>query len=177
MKAAVPHPNTAMAIFPSVVGFGWTVFDGPFSPVVWEVSTAAAKVRGDERKNAVSLARIAAHRARYRPAVLVLEDFESKEAKRGARIQALCRSIIAHAAVEGIPVRIITRAEINACIPGGKTRQNVANTTAAYLRELRLRLPEARKIWEGEKPDMALMNAAALLIVHYAIPEKEGAKA
>lgn len=161
-----------MAVFPSVVGFGWIVFDGPLAPVDWAVSTLAAKGRGDAQKNAACLHRIETHIRIYRPSVIVLEDFDSRASRRAPRIRTLCRSIISLAAVEGIPVRIITRAEIARCFPSlpVHTRQATAERAASYLREIQARLPGKRRIWEGEKPDAALMNAAALLIVHYANP-------
>jgi len=167
-SAELPHEKTAMAIFPSTVGFGWILFDGPLSPVDWAVSTVAASARGDQERNRRCLVRIEEHVLRYRPAVMVFEEFDTP--RRSERIRSLCKSIVALATVEGLQVRIVSRAQIAACFADARarTRHEIATVVASYLREIRVRLPDKRKIWDGEKPDAALMNAAALLIVHYA---------
>lgn len=169
-----PHEKAAMAIFPSRVGFGWIVFDGPLSPVDWGVSAAARSTRGDGKKNERSLNLIEKQIGTFRPPIIVLEEFEGPLSRRGARIRDLCRSIISLAVVEGIDVRVISRAEIRACFADAKavTRYEVAKVVVSYLPEIRPRLPNKRRAWEAEKPDAALMSAAALLIVHYARPQK-----
>jgi hypothetical protein len=172
--ADFPHDRAAMAIHPCSVGFGWIVFDGPLSPVRWAVSTVAAIERGDDDKNRRCLERIEEHIETYRPPVLVLEEFESKASRRGTRVRKLYRAIISLATVEGIEVRIISRAQISACFADirARTREQVAERTAAFLPEIRVRLPDKRNAWDAEKPDAALMSAAALLIVHYANPSE-----
>ncbi len=170
----LPHEKAAMAIFPCTAGFGWMVFDGPLSPVRWQVSTAAATARSAAEKNRRCLARIEEHLHTFRPAVLVLEEFDGDKSRRSPRIRALCRSIVALATVEGAEVRIITREQVRKCFAdsGLRTRHEIAVRVAAFLREISVRLPDKRKVWETEKPDAALMNAAALLIVHYANPRE-----
>lgn len=165
-------PNTALAIFPSVKGFGWMVFDGPLSPAFRGVCTLADKPATSADKNARCLARINAILSEYRPATVVLEAFEGPRTRRHARIQSLCRSIISAAVVDGIPVRIVSRAEIAACLGDTrpKTRYAVATLVARYLKEIRHRLPKKRRAWDTEPSDMALFNAAALLFVHYSNP-------
>ena len=75
---------------------------------------------------------------------------------------------------EGAEVRIITREQVRKCFAdsGLRTRHEIAVRVAAFLREISVRLPDKRKVWETEKPDAALMNSAALLIVHYANPRE-----
>jgi hypothetical protein len=53
-----------------------------------------------------------------------------------------------------------------------RTRYDAAKVVASYLKEIRHRLPEKRKIYDTEDPKVALFTAAALLIVHYANPEE-----
>lgn len=170
----LPHGNAALAIFPSTQGFGWMLFDGPLSPVAWGVSTVAADTKGSEQKNARCLKRAEALVRIYRPHTLVLEAFEKEKTRRAPRIQRLCRSLISLAAVNGIGVRIITRDEIHASFVSApaRTRYDVAKIVASYLKEIRHRLPDKRKVYNAEDPRMALFAAAALLIVHYANPEE-----
>ena len=172
--ASLPHGNSALAIFPSVPGFGWMLFDGPLSPVAWGVSTVAAGTEGSNQKNARCLKRVEALLHTYRPNILVLEAFEKGATRRAERMQRLCRSLISLAAVNGIGVRIISRDEIRSAfttVPA-TTRYDVAKITALYLKEIRHRLPDKRKFYDTEDPKMALFAAAALLIVHYANPKE-----
>lgn len=166
------HRKSALAIFPSGSGFGWMLFDGPLAPVDWDISRVAERERSEEDKNARCVEKIERILAKYRPATLVLEEFENGETRRAQRIRQLCRSIISLAAVNAIPVRIISRHQIRSCLESQrpKTRYEVAKVVASYIREIGHRLPKARKPWEHEDPRMALFNATALLIVHYANP-------
>ncbi len=172
--ANLPHGNSALAIFPSVVGFGWAVFDGPLSPVDWGVSTVARKVKGSGKKNARSVTKIEALLAKYRPNVIVLEEFENGHTRRAERVRGLCRSIVAVASVGGIRTRIISRTAIRSCFTStnAHNRYDIAKAVASYLPEIRHALPRKRKLWESEFPVMALFNAAALLVVHYSNPRE-----
>jgi len=170
----LPHGNTALAIFPCSPGFGWMLFDGPLSPVRWGRSNVAKKKAASEVKNGRCLRAIEKLLHEHRPAVVVLEAFEGPGTKRGARIQALCRSIISLAAVNGASVRVISRAQVSACLRSAEsdTRYGFAKRAASFLAEIRVRLPTERKFWKTEDPVMALFNAAVLLIVHYANPSE-----
>ncbi len=164
-----PLFNTALAIFSSKDGFGWMVFDGPLSPVAWEVSTLSKTKGTPEEKNARTMKRIEKLVAQYRPATIVLEAFEGPGTRRSARIRQLCRSILSLAAMHGTAVRIISREQITSYFESTetKTRYAIASVVAASLKEIRHRLPDKRRPWETEHPEMALFNAAALLFVHY----------
>jgi hypothetical protein len=170
--ANLSHGRAALAIFPSSIGFGWVVFDGPLSPYRWKVSGAARGAKSARAKNERCLKRIEELLQEFRPGTLVLEAFEGNGVRRSARIQTLCRATISLASVEGVTVRVMGRNEIARCFPSLEehTRETVASRTAEYLREIRSRLPGRRRLWESENTNMALMNATALLIAHYAIP-------
>lgn len=170
----LPHGNSALAIFPSVAGFGWMLFDGPLAPVDWGVSTIARKAAGTEAKNNRSLRRIDHIMRRYQPAVVVLEAFEGRGTRRHARIKRLHRSIIALAVTSGIPVRMLSRDQIQSSFTSADatTRYDVARIVASYVKEVRRLLPNKRKLWESEHPRTALFNATALLIVHYSNPKE-----
>lgn len=170
----LPHGNAALALFPSRDGFGWILLDGPLSLVVWEVCTLAKENRGAEEKNRRCLEKAQMLLKRHRPGVLVLEAFEGPKTRRRKRIIDFCRSLIAASAVEGIPVRILTRAQINACFKSqqAKTRHEIAQVVGKFLVEIEARTPEKRKPWQGEFANMALLNAGALGIAFYANPRE-----
>ncbi len=170
----MPHSKAALAIFPAVVGFGWTLFEGPLAPVAWKVCYAAKASKGTAQKNARCLAKAERLFAKYRPATLALEAFDGPGTRRDARIKELCRSLISSAAMNGIAVRIISRKQIMACFASRnpKTREDVVAIVSEFMDELRSRQPDKRKAWESENPNVAMFNAAALLIVHYANPNE-----
>lgn len=166
-----PSDNLVLAIHPCHDGFGWMVFDGPLSPVDWQVSAVGKKRKGAD-KNKRSLGRAEQVFEQFQPTVLVLEAFD-ETSKRHKRIQALCRSIVAAATMRRIGVRIIPRSEIRSCFASTDgTRYAIAKTVAAYLPHIGYLLPRKRKPWESEPEVMALFNAAALLIAHYANPKE-----
>lgn len=170
----LPHGKAALAIFPSVAGFGWALFEGPIAPVAWKVCYAAKASKGSAEKNRKCLAKAEHLIAKYRPATLVLEAFEGRGTRRAGRIKELCRSLISAAAMQGVEVRIITRTQIMACFASRnpKTREDVVGIVAEFVEELKSREPDKRSIWEGEDPNVAMFNAVALLIVHYANPKE-----
>jgi hypothetical protein len=170
----LPHSKAALAIFPSVVGFGWAVFDGPLAPVAWKVCYGAKASKGSAAKNEKCVVKAERLLAKYRPATLVLEAFEGPGTGRAVRIKELCRSLISAATMQGVKVRIITRTQIMACFASRnpRTREDVVGIVVEFMEELKSREPEKRKIWRGEEPDVAMFNAAALLIVHYANPRE-----
>ncbi len=172
--AELPHGNSALAIFPSVSGFGWIVFDGPLSPVDWGVSTVARRVKGNGPKNARCVSKVESLLKQFSPATIVLEAFEGAGTKRHERIKRLCHAIISTATMRGIVIRILSRQQIQKCFASKSptTRHEVAMVVASYIREIRHLLPKKRRLWESELPEMALFAAAALLIVHYANPRE-----
>ena len=166
--------NTALAIFPSKDGFGWIVFDGPLSPVGWDVCTQAKMPGTPQEKNGRCMKRIEKFVSEFRPAAIVLEAFEGPGTRRNKRIKQLCHSVASLAAMNRTPLRIISRAQIKSCFESTqpKTRYAIAATVASYLKEIRHRLPDKRRAWETEDTSMALFNATALLFVHYANPRE-----
>ena len=76
--------------------------------------------------------------------------------------------------MNGVAVRIISRKQIMACFASRtpKTRQDVVKIVSEYMAELSSREPDKRKAWESEDPNVAMFNAAGLLIVHYANPKE-----
>lgn len=159
------HPKSALAIHPSVEGFGWMLFDGPLSAYRWGVSWSARGISGDARKNKLCLKYAEKLLNEHRPAVLVLEAITPR---RHARIAQLHRALIALAAINGIPVKVFSRADIRAAFADQKAtgRYAVASVVAQFIPEIRNRLPKKRRAWDTEDSDMGLFAAAALLIVH-----------
>src|SRR5665213_1010332 len=110
MTAAPPTKGLTFAIHPITRGFGWVVFEGPFTPFDWGLVFA----RRD--KNAACLRRVEIMLARFAPHTLVLEAFEGRaSAPRSNRISRLCRAIVSLAADRGVEVIVYSRGDVRAC--------------------------------------------------------------
>lgn len=175
MKIAdLPHENAALAVFPSVEGFGWMLFDGPLSAVRWGVCAAALRADTDTAKNARCLSAFEKLLAKWRPPIVLFEAFAGPGTRRQERIRKLGTALVAACSVSGAKTRVITREQVAKCFENrqAETRHEVAEVVADYIPEIRLRLPDKRKIWNKEYADMALFNATALLFAYYSISQK-----
>ena len=167
-----PRRGLVIAIHPTSRGFGWVLFEAPGAIATWGVVDVS---NYKEDKNRRALARIGKLLERYSTSVLILEDFEHKPARRGARIKRLCRAMLRLAAHRGIEVRVYPRAAVNACFRsvGAKTRHEIAQAVALHVDALRHMLPARRRLWDPEHPRMGLFQAAALAITYYTLAGAE----
>ncbi len=148
-----------LAIHPSTYGFGYALADGPLSLVDWGLAHA----KGD--KNAECLRKAEKLLTRYRPDLLVLEEFDAKASRRHPRIRRLCRSLVSLASVHNIATWFVSRENvaIKLGLLEGATRYHVAGRVAEIFPELKHLLPPPRSVWENEQPKMALLASAAYL--------------
>lgn len=151
-----------LGLHPSSRGFGWVIFEAPFSLLDW----GTVDIRDD--KNATALNRIETLFDRHAPAVLAMERHD-EGARRSPRIRQLYLAVIRRAEVRAIAVRRYTRAQISRSrhLKGASTREEVAAAVAICLDVLRHRLPKPRQIWIGERPGMSLFCAAACALAYF----------
>ena len=143
-------------------GFGYVVFEGPFTPYDWGTVMA----RGD--KNAVCLRKLEKLLDRTKPETLLLEEAKSV-ANRSARVARLYQAIASLCQSRGIEVVVYSFGVIKTCFSstGARTRQEIAETVARQFDAFRHRKPKPRKPWESESRRMPLFCAAALVLTHY----------
>ena len=166
MTAALKRPYLTLGLHPTARGFGWVVFEGPFTPHDWGVSNATNR-RGD--KNEYCLRRIEKLFVKFQPDTLVLEAFESHTSKRQQRVVRLCRAIASLAMDRGMDVAVYRRGDVRACFAsvGARTRDEIAAAVARHFDALHPRLPASRWAWQSEGLSMALFSAAALVLTHH----------
>lgn len=143
-------------------GFGFVVFEGPFTPYDWGTVIA----RGD--KNAICLQKLEKMLDRFTPEMLLLEEAKSV-ANRSDRIARLYKAIVALCTSRSIDVAIYTLGDVKACFAsaGARTRQEIAETVARLIDALGHRAPKPRKPWQSEDRRMAMFCAAALVLTHF----------
>lgn len=158
-------PKTALtfALHATSRGFGYVVFEGPFTPHDWGTVVA----RGD--KNAVCLRKLSLMLEQFAPESLLFEAFGKGTSFRSERIARLYQAAASMAASKGVSVQVYTRGDVKACFAsvGARTRQEIAEAVGRHIDAFGHRLPKPRKPWQSEDRRMALFCAAALVLTHY----------
>lgn len=151
-----------MGFHPTARGFGWVVFEGPFTPLDWGLVAA----RKD--KNTVSLRRLEGLLDRFCPEVLVLEAYDRQTTRRAQRIAQLCEKVRFATDSRGIETAVYSRGEICAAFAEVRaaTRRQIAEAVARHVDAFRHRLPPPRRPWESEDSRAALFAAAAVVLTH-----------
>ncbi len=165
MTGTYPRLPRIFAIQPSTRGFGWAVFEGPFSAHDWGV--AYSKVHASKR-NSLCVSKVDAMLTKYEPQTLVLEAYEAPAA-RHPRIVDLCRAVAALAMNRGVDVAVFTKQEVYKVFGtvGARTKHEIAAAIALHFEPLQKRLPSKRKVWDSEAFRMTIFSAAALILTYY----------
>lgn len=152
-----------LGLFPTTRGFGWVVFEGPFAVVDYGLFTAF------KDKNPACLERIDALLGKFLPETVVVEAFDPALTRRHPRIQRLGLSITALVNDRGHNLTVFERWQVRVAFSGvgAVGRQEIAEAVARSVPMLSHRLPKRRKSYESEPRDMAIFNAAALVLTHY----------
>jgi Holliday junction resolvasome RuvABC endonuclease subunit len=160
-------PDFVLGVHPTSRGFGWMLFEGPLSPFDW------GTVEIEHDKHHGTLARIKKLSARYRPSVLILEEFEGEATRRARRIRRICHAIISAADDWEVAVAVYSRAQIQSAFAttGARTRAEIAHAVLTNVAALRYRTPPPQKPWIGEHPNTSLFSATACVLTHYALTQ------
>lgn len=151
-----------LGFHPTSRGFGWVLFEGPFTPIDWGLVSAGAD------KNASCLRRLERLLDRFAPATLVLEAYGRDTSRRARRIADLCAAVRCAADDRGVETVVYSRAEIREAFAevGARTRREIAEAVARHVEAFRHRLPRPRRPWESEDARGALFAAAAVALTH-----------
>lgn len=161
-----PHTGSrelVLALQPSSRGITYALFEGPQSPITWQMRD----VRG-RKKLARSFETTSELITRYEPEVLVIEDILVSKDRQLNRRKRLQRMITSYAEGRGLDVYAYTRKDIRACFAdsGAVTRREIAAVIAGRIHAFS-RLPPERKMWKSEPRRMFLFDAAALVQTYF----------
>ena len=154
-----------LAVHPTSKGFGWVLFEGPHSPVVWGIASAK------RNRNATSMRRFESLLNQYQPAVVVLEEFAQNKSRRGDRIQELSQTMSGFARNRDIAVAVYSREAVGRLVAGDKAakRHAIAEAVCQQFGIFRLRMPKKRDLWQSEDSRQCLFDAVALAMTHFAV--------
>lgn len=163
MNPASLKTERVLAIDPFSRGFGFAVLEGPDRLIDWGV----AQTRRNKRSQ--SLRRIGELLGRYRPAVLVVEDYANRSSRRCLRIRKLLRSVCELGSKKRVkPRRLPIRTVRETFSPSVRlTRHQIATVVATRFPELTPRLPKPRKLWQSEDPRIRIFGATALALSYF----------
>jgi hypothetical protein len=142
--------------------FGFVVFEGPNHILDWGVRSFRTGV------NAVKIpaaTRFLALLDEFRPsAVLVGERLASRTTKQAKMLATIRRE----ARYRGIPVRCLSRRDVNRAFVGFESNKDeVASALARQFPDLALRLPPRRKCWQSADYRINIFDAAALGVAYF----------
>jgi hypothetical protein len=148
-----------LAIDPFSRGVGFAVVEGQDRLIDWGIRTTG---RADNAKSTCVIDKLI---DRFRPDVLILEDWDSAGSRRCQRVQTLLDRI---AADEGkrVLVRLVTRREIRAIgpLPLTSSKHGRAAFLAERFPEVQPFLPPLRRIWMPEDDRMAIFDALSFAV-------------
>lgn len=162
--------NTVLSIYPSSRGYAYVLFESAQNPYDWGVKDIRNK-----NKNEAALEGLRILIERYRPDIIVIEDYAEKDSRRSTRIRRLYRMVSNIAMKERIELNRISRDSVYKCFAsvGANTKYDIAQAVAQQIPALAHRLPRVRKIWMSEDPRQSLFDAMALGMAFYNSSEYE----
>lgn len=159
------HDELVLAIFPTSRDVAYTLFAAPLTPIDWGLK----RLRGEDR-NARSLEIVEGLITALRPDTIVIEDCETANCRRSRRVQRLYALIATLAETENLALARYARLQVRETFKeaGAITRHEIAQAIASYIPAFTHRMPRVRKLWQSEDHRLALFDAAALALTHYA---------
>lgn len=141
--------------------FAFAVFEGPDKLLDWGMvfypsNTGAQRMAASRR--------IASLFAQFAPSEVVVGKARLLGSRGDSGVRHILSSLRHEALSRLIPVRFMKRPELNEafCRFHVNSKHEIASVLTQVFPELLWKLPPKRKIWESERPRMAIFDAVAL---------------
>jgi hypothetical protein len=149
-----------LAVDPASRGLGYVVLEGKDKLIEWGFRNA----RGN--KDAQRIAYVEMLLSRYKPDVLILEEFGGRQ--RSPRIQKITDAFAKVASDWGTQIHRIPRKTVRATF-SLRNKYDIAGVLADHFPELKPLCPPRRKIWKSEDPRINIFDALALAWASFAV--------
>lgn len=165
------HDELVLAIYPTSRDIAYTLFAAPLTPIDWGLK----RLRGKER-DARAFEIVTALVTALRPDTIVIEDCETLRCNRSDRVRRLYAFINTFAETENLTLVRYSRARVKQTFreAGAIRRHEIAQAIVSYIPAFTHRMPKVRKLWQSEDHRLALFDAAALALTHYAFIPEDG---
>jgi hypothetical protein len=156
-----------LAVDPLSRGVGFAVLEGQDRLIEWGIRSTG---RADNAKSARVIDKLI---DRFRPDVLVLENWDAAGSRRCPRVQTLLKRIVAK---EGkrVLVRLVTRRQLRAIgpLPLTSTKHGRACFLAERFPDVQPFLPPFRKPYMPEDDRMAIFDALSFAVAYVRTAKK-----
>jgi hypothetical protein len=142
-----------LAIDPTPRGIAFVVLEGPERLIDWGVCYVATPSKHAYMERLRSLIEDNA------PDLLVAETYGTRHGRKHTRANYVLHRVKAFAEAECLPLRTVSRKEVNAMFKVGKSKHKIACGLARFFPELEEKLPDERKVWETEVERMNIFDA------------------
>ena len=159
------EPPRVLAIQPTTQGFGYVVCEGPQRLIEWGTKTVDRT-----QKNPDSIRKALALVDWHKPDTLVFENTTHASARRSKRVERLLYIVAKKVPAHGAAAGRYSRADVKRAFAkvNAETKHEISFSFFFFFPELKQQLPQKRKPWESESPQMSVFDAAALAITYYA---------
>lgn len=164
------HDELVLAVYPTARGVAYALFSAPMTPLDWE----HRRIRLAD-KNVRSLETVKRLCASLHPDILVMEDILDPSCRRSPRVRRLCALIASFADAEGLKLVLYSRTIVRSTFrdAGAITRHEIAQIIGSMIPAFAARLPRVKKPWQSEDHRLAIFEAAALALTHYAVVPRD----
>jgi len=152
-----------LSIYPTVRGFGFSVFEGAQNPIDWGANTVKIK------KNKACLEKMERLIDFYSPDVVITENCKSPGSRRCERITSLSKNIEDLCSKKNQKLIKYSRKAVSDAFDtfGVSTKHEIARKISVWLPSLAPYLPPPRKPWMSEDYRMAIFDAIALAMTYF----------
>jgi hypothetical protein len=142
--------------------FGFVVFEGPNQILNWGIRSFRRGVNVAKSPAGEKFLRVL---DKFTPSAVVIRE---REMARKAKKTKILATIERQARNRKIPVKFISRGEVNRAFIGFESNKyEVASVLARQFPALASRLPPKRKIWQSEDYRMGIFDAAAVGVSYF----------
>jgi hypothetical protein len=165
MKNKDKEKFRVLSIYPTITGFGYSVFEGADDPIDWGVKSIR------ENKNLICLEKAERLIDFYSPDLVVTEDYTGDRSHRCERVKQLIDGLTSLCEKKDQKIRKFSKSATYGVFEkfGSFNKHEIAQNIARWFPSLDPYLPEPRKPWKSEDYRMGIFDSMALALTFFYI--------